>query len=145
MLTNVIIIKYNIDMEKQTKKTLKMLTFELCLIIVIILLYMLIKFGYIQKNIPSCYILKTTGMMCPSCGGTRCVTNFITGNFKEAFLAHPVFFIIIIYGIILDIIYIINTFTKKKIAKFIYPKVYYVIIVCVILIIYTIIRNVLRL
>ncbi len=34
---------------------------------------------------PTCYFLEK-GIICPSCGGTRCVYAFFTGAFKQAFL-----------------------------------------------------------
>ncbi len=38
-----------------------------------------------------CYFLKH-GILCPSCGGTRCLYSFFTGNFKQAFLYNsPIF------------------------------------------------------
>ena len=52
--------------------------------------------GNIIKYIPTCIINQNFGILCPSCGGTRCVTNLILGNIKESFLYHPVFFVTII-------------------------------------------------
>lgn len=93
--------------------------------------------------IPQCWIYQTTGILCPGCGGTRCVINLFQGNTKEAFFSHMIFFITIIYLLIYNIVYIINLNKKKKIATWIYPKYWYSIIFVIILLIYTIIRNIL--
>ena len=93
--------------------------------------------------IPQCWIYQTTGILCPGCGGTRCVINLFQGNIKEAIFSHMIFFITIIYLLICNIVYIINLNKKKKIATWIYPKYWYSIIFVIILLIYTIIRNIL--
>ena len=50
---------------------------------------------------PDCYYLRTFGVLCPSCGGTRCVFQFFGGNFSEAFSLNPLYFLCIIYVILL--------------------------------------------
>jgi hypothetical protein len=127
-------------MKKNSKKILKMVIFEILLIILIIITAILINNNYLK--FPTCYIQKRTGLKCPSCGGTTCIIYLLNGNFKKSFLAHPVFFLLIIYGFLINFLYIINTFTTKKIGKFLYPKSYYAIIFGVIIIIYTILRNI---
>ena len=92
--------------------------------------------------IPQCWIYQTTGILCPGCGGTRCIVNLFQGNIKEALFSHMIFFITIIYLLICNIVYIINLNKKKKIATWIYPKYWYSIIFVIILLIYTIIRNI---
>ena len=90
---------------------------------------------------PSCLFYKATNLQCPSCGGTRCVENILKGNFKEAFLFHPIFFITIFYLLLCNIVYLINLNKKNKILTWIYPKYWYAIIFAVILVIYGILRN----
>ena len=51
--------------------------------------------------LPECIILTLTGRQCGSCGGTRCVYNFFTGNFPAAFQFNSFFFFVIIYVILL--------------------------------------------
>ena len=111
-------------------------------ILIIITLYFFINSRFIEM-IPNCWIHKNLGILCPGCGGTRCVINILKGNFIEAFFCHIVFFIGIIYLIILNIVYLINLNKQKKILTWIYPKYWYAIIFVIILIIYTIIRNLL--
>ena len=121
-------------------KSIKIILIEISIVIIAILLLNTIDIG---EFIPDCLFYETTGLQCPSCGGTRCVVNILHGNFKEAFLFHPIFFITIVYLVIVNIIYLINLNRKKSIAKWIYPKPYYAIIIAVILIIYGVVRNIL--
>ncbi len=126
-------------MKKEYKK---MIIIQLVFLIIGILTVIIINTNLINF-IPKCWINEKFGLLCTSCGGTRCVINFLQGNFIKAFKYHSVFFLIIIYILITDIVYIINTLTNKNIAKWLYPKPYYLIIWTVILAIYTIARNIL--
>lgn len=118
--------------------------------IIIIALEMLILIGvYIFINskyiliMPKCWIYNKTGLLCLSCGGTRCIINIFKGNLIQAFTSHVIFFIAIIYLLIINIIYIINIDKPKKILTTIYPKPWYTIVFAITLVIYTIIRNLL--
>lgn len=111
-------------------------------IVILIILYSFINSKYVEI-LPLCWIYQTTGLLCPACGGTRCVVNLVKGNWIEAFFSHIVFFIGIGYLLIINIIYIINLNREKKIATWLYPKYWYSIIFAIILIIYTIVRNLL--
>ena len=95
------------------------------------------------KKIPSCWIYQRLGLFCPACGGTRCVIYFLNLNWVEAFFCHMVFFIGICYLVVVNIIYLINLNREKKIATWIYPKYWYSIIFAILLIFYTILRNLL--
>ena len=111
-------------------------------ILIIILLYIFINSKFI-KLIPSCWVCDSIGLLCPACGGTRCIINIFKGNFVQAFFSHMVFFVSIVYLFIVNIVYIININREKKILKWIYPKYWYVIIFAIALVIYTIVRNLL--
>ncbi len=50
---------------------------------------------------PDCYFVRTFGIQCPSCGGTRCVFQFFSGNFAESLSLNPLYFFAIIYVILL--------------------------------------------
>ena len=121
-------------------KIKKMLLLELGIIILVLIIFIIIKLNLLQY-MPECFIKHTFGILCPSCGGTRCVINFILGNFRLSFSYHPIFFITIIYLILTNILYIINTFRKAEIATFLYPKTKFWIVFLIILLIYTILRN----
>ena len=97
------------------------LVLQLFLILAGVLVLFLIKSNIIYK-MPTCTIKTNLGIICPSCGGTRCVINLLQLNFKEAFRYHPTFFILCIYLGIADFLYIINSIFKKNYLKFLYPS-----------------------
>ena len=121
------------------KKTIIIIGIE---ILFFIALYFFVNSQYINI-IPKCWAYDLTGLLCPSCGGTRFVIYLFKGDFIKAFLSHMVFFIGALYIFILNILYLINLNKEKKIGKWLYPKYWYVIIFAVVLIIYTIVRNLL--
>lgn len=119
------------------KKSIKIILIELFILILAIIGVN----SNLMQYTPSCLFYKATNLQCPSCGGTRCVENILKGNFKEAFLFHPIFFITIFYLLLCNIVYLINLNKKNKILTWIYPKYWYAIIFAVILVIYGILRN----
>lgn len=52
--------------------------------------------GWMFDVIPDCPATKL-GLLCPSCGGTRCVRYFFSGHFGDAFAVNPFFFFLILY------------------------------------------------
>ena len=86
-----------------SKKTQNMLLLELGIIFLVLIIFIVVKSNLI-KYFPTCLINEKFGILCPSCGGTRCISNIILGNFKMSFLYHPIFFITIIYLVIINII-----------------------------------------
>lgn len=117
------------------------------LMIGIEILFLLMLYGFVNSSylelIPKCWVYQNTGFLCPACGGTRCVMFLLKGNLIEAFFSHILFFIGIVYLLVVNILYIINLNRKKKIAEKFYPKTSYAVIFVVLLIIYTIVRNLL--
>lgn len=111
-------------------------------IIIIIMLYFFINSNYI-KLIPSCWIYDNMNLYCPSCGGTRCIQNIFQANFIKAFYSNAVIFIGILYLCIVNVIYIFNMEKAQPKLTWLYPKWWYAIIFSIILVIYTIIRNIL--
>lgn len=120
------------------KRTIIILT-ELAIVIFAVILVNTVN---ITQYTIGCWFYQATGLQCPSCGGTRCIINIFQGNFKEAFFLHPIYFITVVYLLIVNIIYIINIDRKEKIAKWIYPKPWYAIVLAVILIVYGFLRNI---
>ncbi|MBS5863493.1 MAG: DUF2752 domain-containing protein [Clostridium sp.] len=119
------------------KKSIKIILIEL---LILILAIIGVNSNLMQYT-PSCLFYEVTNLQCPSCGGTRCVENILKGNFKEAFLFHPIFFIAIFYILLCNIVYLINLNKKNKILTWIYPKYWYTVIFAVILVVYGILRN----
>ena len=128
-----------IEEKYMNKKSIIIITIE---ILAIIALYSFVNSSY-TEIIPKCWVHQTTGLFCPACGGTRCIINLLKGNWVGAFFSHMVFCIAFVYLGILNVVYIINLNKEKKIAMWIYPKYWYIIIFAVLLIIYTIVRNLL--
>ncbi len=124
-----------------SKKIIKMILIELAIISVVLIIYVFIKTNLINF-IPECIINKHFHILCPSCGGTRCIINLLSGNFTQSFKYHQIFFITIVYLMIVNIIFIINSFKKKEIATFLYPKTKFWIIFIVVILAFTIIRNI---
>lgn len=121
------------------KKSIIIIVIE---ILILITLYFFVNSEYINL-VPKCWLYNATGLLCPACGGTRFVTYLIKGDFIKAFFSHMIFFIVFLYLFILNMLYLINLNREKKIGKWFYPKYWYVIIFTIVLIIYTIARNLL--
>ncbi len=117
------------------------------LIIGVEILFILILYGFVNSTyielVPKCWVYKATSFFCPACGGTKCVMFLVKGNLLEAFFSHIIFFIGILYLLMVNVVYLINLNRKKKIAEFIYPKTWYGVVFIILLIIYTIVRNLL--
>jgi len=100
----------------------KMLVLQLSLVIGGVLVILLIRTGIIQYIFPPCITREIFGVICPSCGITRCVSHMINFKFDMAFLYHPTFFLAIIYLFFINIIYILQVLTKKECLKKLYPN-----------------------
>ena len=123
------------------KKLKFMLKVELVILVLLLIVFIVVKTGLVYF-MPPCIINKIFGILCPSCQGTRCIMNFVHGNFVQSFLYHPIFFITIFYMFFVNIIFIINSFRKKDILTFLYPKKEFWIIYLIIILIFTICRNI---
>lgn len=97
-----------------------MLVLQLVLLLIGVLMIFYIKSG-ITQYLPPCNLRLTLGIICPTCGVTRCVSNMLRLDFKTAFVYHPTMFILIIYLCLLDLLYIINTMFNKNYFKKFYP------------------------
>lgn len=119
------------------KKYIFFWTIELLIIVILCLAYFITK----DKGFSRCFIYEKTNLLCPTCGGTRCVVNFVQMDWKESFKNHPVFFITIIYILLLNVVFLINVLTNKECFKWLYPSMKKYSIFIAILIFFTIIRN----
>lgn len=115
----------------------------LILIQIVIIIFLVISFLFLRSEyislVPKCIFKEKLGILCPACSGTSFAIEMANFNFIKAFQTHPVFFILITYLILMDIIYIINVIFKKNINIF---KWWHAIIWVVLLVIYTILRNI---
>ena len=97
----------------------------------------------IFSQLTRCYIRENLNILCPGCGGTRCIRSLFKGDIVSAFSFHPIITVTAIYLIICNILYLINRKREEKIMTWIYPKYYYTIILAVVLVVFTILRNIL--
>ena len=122
------------------KRYTKLIFIEIGILVCYTISKILLNSSYMEM-VPTCYIKETFNINCITCGGTRCLINFVNGNFIESFKYHPVFFILFCYLIILNITFIIDTIRNKK-TTWIYPKYWYAYILAFALIIQFIYRNI---
>ena len=125
-------------MKKEQKKGILI---ELGIVILALIIYISIKYNW-TAIIPPCYVYQNFGLLCPSCGGTRCMIELVKGHFESAFYYHPIFFATVLYLLVANSIYVVNLFRKNKIATWLYPKTKFWIIFCIIMVAFTIIRNI---
>lgn len=104
----------------------------------IIGLYIILNTNII-RFIPGCIFYKKFGLLCPACGGTRFMISLLDLNFVQAFYTHPVFFLLLMYLVILDISYAINIIFNKKIYLF---RWWHIVFWGMLLLIFTIFRNI---
>ncbi len=64
-----------------------------------------------------CFSLEMLGIICPACGGTRCVNHFFKGEFLTALKYNPIIFCGIIYFTVALLLFNIEIFAKKEWAK----------------------------
>ena len=57
------------------------------------------------------------GLICPGCGGTRCVYNLSLGNFGEAFRYNPGVFCVIVYFLIVLLLFNLDILFNLKFAE----------------------------
>ncbi len=60
-----------------------------------------------------CYYRKNFHIICPSCGGTRFLYYFITGDFVKAFRYHPTSFVFAVFLIVSLVIFVIDKIRKR--------------------------------
>lgn len=108
---------------KLKNKKIKLLVLQSFIIMIGVLVIVLVKSDMVDKILPTCIFRQEHGVICPTCGATRCIISFLNLNFESSFKYHPVLFLLIIYLIGIDILFIINTIFKKKFLKFMYPSI----------------------
>ncbi|MDR1524328.1 MAG: DUF2752 domain-containing protein [Tannerella sp.] len=93
---------------------------------------------------PKCPVYTFTGYECPGCGSQRAFYNFFHGNFLTAFRYNPLMFILVPYllsGVYIE--YIANRSNSRiqRLRNILYGK-WAILILAVIIIVYTILRNI---
>ena len=76
--------------------------------------------GWMFAAIPDCPVTKL-GLLCPACGGTRCVRYFFSGRFADAFWVNPFFLLLILYLgaalVLLNVGVLLKVERSEKIAR----------------------------
>ena len=120
----------NNSTELFSKNVKKMILLQVCLIILGVIAFIITKnialFGY-----GGCFIKENYNLPCIVCGVTRCIYNMVNLNLVEAFKYHPIFFVMCFYILFANILYIINTLSKKDFLSFFYRSMipFYVFLV----------------
>ncbi len=63
--------------------------------------------AFMIKYIPPCVFMEK-GILCPACGGTRCIQSFFSGNISAAFSYNAYFTVVIFYAMVL--LFLINLY-----------------------------------
>ena len=78
------------------------------------------KLVYLMKKYSPVCFFRANGITCPSCGGTRCVENILSGNLSAAFGHNQYFFCLAIYSVMgivcLNIGYLFNINIARKVS-----------------------------
>ena len=93
---------------------------------------------------PKCPVYTLTGYKCPGCGSQRAFYNLFQGNFMTAFTYNPLMLVLvpyILFGIYIEYIASLSNETIIRLRNIFYSK-WAVLILALIIITYTIIRNV---
>lgn len=123
------------SVEKQRKM---LIVIQIYIFLFIVGLYIILNTNIINL-IPECMFYKKIGLLCPACGGTRFMISLLKFDLIKAFYIHPIFFILTMYLIMLNISYIINTIFNKKIYIF---RWWHIVFWGILLLIFTIFRNI---
>ena len=116
------------------KKIFKYVLFLLIVISTISLtIFILEHIGY------RCFYLELFNVYCPGCGTTRMIKSIIELDFYQAFRYNPLMFILSVLFLIYFIVNSVRYFMNKKLIK-IPLKV--LIILLVLLLIYSVLRNI---
>ncbi|MBP3706754.1 MAG: DUF2752 domain-containing protein [Clostridia bacterium] len=78
--------------------------------------------SFMLQKLPDCYFAAHK-IPCPSCGGTRCVYNFFSGNILDAFCYNQFIFFLIIYLIIIFAFLNLGYLFKVEWSKMVFKKI----------------------
>ena len=126
------------------KEISKMLLIQMLLILLVVSTYIFLNSKYISI-VPKCHIKETYNLLCPSCGGTTAVKNFVNGNILEALKNNSIIVLGLIYFLTADVVYVINIITGKEKFRILfshYNKYYHIVIFAIVLAMFAVIRNI---
>jgi hypothetical protein len=93
---------------------------------------------------PKCPVYTVTGYKCPGCGSQRAFYHLFQGNFITAFSYNPLMFILvpyILFGIYIETMANLSSKRTVRLHSIFYDK-WAVLVLAVVIIAYTIIRNI---
>ena len=98
-------------------KSKKALLFIDVAVIFVAVLLPIVAGKLLDGNGRECSFVENLGILCPSCGGTRCVFNFFSGRFVAAFGFNPYIFCSIIYAFACFLVLNVKILLKFKAAE----------------------------
>ena len=110
-------------------------------IIITIVVLLILGYGifiYFNQDLFFCPILKYFHIYCPACGVTRMILSVLELDFYQAFRFNPLIFILLVILILFSIVQMFTFINKRKFIH-INNKVYIGLVI--VLIVYTIMRN----
>jgi len=66
---------------------------------------------------PGCVFHNFTGFACPTCGGTRCLRDFVAGHYWAAFVWNPLVFCVLVWTVLFDLYAILVLFLRLPRAR----------------------------
>lgn len=93
--------------------------------------------------IPKCPLYEKTGYYCPGCGGTRAIIAISKGRILESLYYHPFVAYMLIYYIVYETSYVLNTVTHGKVRGLCFCPLYFYIGIGIV-VVQCIVKNFLR-
>ncbi len=125
----------------KNKKILFTIFLDVVLIIGIFTAPLLLRL--LMDGVPNCWSLNM-GIICPACGGTRCLINLLEGDFITSFIYNPMVFVIVLYLICVLLFWNLLVFTKCSFTSKVFKKLthhYCVILLAVAFVMLGVLRN----
>lgn len=72
--------------------------------------------GWMLRSWPECWV-RQYGLLCPACGGTRCVNFLIHGQLFDALQVNGYVCLLILYGMVLWILLHLQVFFRVEFAR----------------------------
>ena len=97
----------------------------------------------LMDGVPNCWSLNM-GIICPACGGTRCLLNFLEGNLLASFKYNPMVFVIVVYLFCVLIFLNLSVFIRCSFVKKIFSILtshYFIILLAVCFAVFGVLRN----
>lgn len=111
-------------------------------VLVIISLYTFFDARSPESFFPQCPFHLLTGLYCPGCGSQRALSSLFHGQFLESMQYNFLAIASLPFLLYSAFVYCVNFFRKKKISQPIFYKTWFVWLILIIVILFTILRNI---